>query len=255
MMGNSLIQSLWIGTELSKVEILCIKSFLAHKHTFVLYTYNKITNIPDGAIVKDANEIMPLQPDFKTKDGSIAPFSDVFRLQMLYNIGGWWVDLDVVCIKSFDSLPINCIATGFERSDGDCAIPNVMCFEKGHPFLNYCLELWSKQSIENLYQGLGPDIAKQAVKDLNLQSLLVPHQVFNPTSYYHTKYLFDVNYHLWPLYNLYKIYKRDFLIEKATKDTHTIHLWNEMIRRTGRSKNQDFHKYSLFEKLKRKYGV
>ena len=47
-MNKPIIQSLWIGKELSVLEQLCICSFLKNGHNFHLYTYEKINNVPDG---------------------------------------------------------------------------------------------------------------------------------------------------------------------------------------------------------------
>ena len=56
-MKNS-VQSLWVGSELSELEVLSIKSFQKVGHKFILYTYEKIKNIPTGTIIKDGNTIM-----------------------------------------------------------------------------------------------------------------------------------------------------------------------------------------------------
>ena len=99
------IQSLWIGADLSNVEKLCVQSFLDHGHEFHLYTYGNIGGIPQGAIIKDANEILPQSEIFQNRRGGVAAFSDWFRYALLHKRGGFWVDMDVVCVKpfSFDS--------------------------------------------------------------------------------------------------------------------------------------------------------
>ena len=43
---SHLIQSLWIGGKLSKMEHLCLKSFADNGHTVHLYTYDKVDNVP-----------------------------------------------------------------------------------------------------------------------------------------------------------------------------------------------------------------
>ena len=48
------VQSLWVGPKLSILEVLCIKSFQKVGHTFILYTYEKVKNVPKGTIIKDA---------------------------------------------------------------------------------------------------------------------------------------------------------------------------------------------------------
>ena len=53
------IQSLWVGDRLRTMERLCISSYLRNGHDFHLYTYNPVEGIPDGTVVKDANEVMP----------------------------------------------------------------------------------------------------------------------------------------------------------------------------------------------------
>ena len=65
-MKNS-VQSLWVGSELSELEILSIKSFQNVGHKFILYTYEKIKNIPPGTIIKDGNTIMKKKDLFKYK--------------------------------------------------------------------------------------------------------------------------------------------------------------------------------------------
>ncbi len=56
---SNIIQSLWIGKELSKIEQLCIASFIYHGCVFHLYTYEKVANVPAGVVLMDANEIIP----------------------------------------------------------------------------------------------------------------------------------------------------------------------------------------------------
>ena len=95
------IQSLWIGDPLSKLEQLCIQSFLDNGHEFHLYVYTAIGNVPSGVIIKDGNEILPNQFIFRDDHGSVASFSDWFRYALLIMHGGFWVDMDMICIKPF----------------------------------------------------------------------------------------------------------------------------------------------------------
>jgi hypothetical protein len=108
---NSTINALWIGTQLSALELLTIQSFLSHGHRFVLWIYYDMeTKIPSDVQLKDANEIIPANKIFRYKykdqfghgKGSLAGFSDIFRYKLLYERGGWWVDMDVTCLKPLD---------------------------------------------------------------------------------------------------------------------------------------------------------
>ena len=96
------IQSLWIGGKLSVMEQLCISSFISNGHTFHLYTYGEIKNVPKGTILKDAAEIISPDKIFKYQDrDTYAGFADVFRYKLLLEKGSYWVDTDVVCLKPF----------------------------------------------------------------------------------------------------------------------------------------------------------
>lgn len=105
------VHALWIGTKLSSMELLSIQSFLRHGYIFNLWLYEPIeTPLPANCRVKDASEIIPADKIFRYKyasqfgigKGSVSGFSDIFRYKLLHDVGGWWVDMDVSCIKPFD---------------------------------------------------------------------------------------------------------------------------------------------------------
>lgn len=109
--SNLTVNAMWIGKSLSACELLTIKSFLNHGHEFVLWAYDDIvTPLPSGTVLRDASEIIPRDKIFSYKysnqfghgKGSYAGFSDIFRYKLLYLHGGWWVDMDVTCLKPLD---------------------------------------------------------------------------------------------------------------------------------------------------------
>ena len=51
------IQSLWIGDQLTTMELLCVQSFLINGHNFDLYAYDHVEPIPNGARLLDARAI------------------------------------------------------------------------------------------------------------------------------------------------------------------------------------------------------
>ncbi|MBM0636721.1 hypothetical protein LNU06_03595 [Campylobacter sp. VicNov18] len=96
--------------DIGLMEILAIKSFIANGYRFVLYTYNfndkifkKLDDLFDDFKLKDANEIIPFKDYFKDDRGmGVAAFSDYFRFNLLYQGGGIWADLDMVCLNYGD---------------------------------------------------------------------------------------------------------------------------------------------------------
>jgi len=116
---NLHVNGLWIGNTLSKIELLTIYSFANCGHIFHLWTYGKFDyNFPPGVVIEDANDIIPYEKVFRYKHtnkyghgkGSVSGFSDIFRYKLLYEKGGWWVDMDVTCVK-----PLNFSAPYFFR--------------------------------------------------------------------------------------------------------------------------------------------
>lgn len=102
---------LWIGNKLSPIELLTIHSFLNFGYHFKLWIYEPLQNeLPENLELCDANEIIPRNKIFFYKNksqfgigkGSVAGFSDIFRYKLLYEYGGWWVDMDITCLKNID---------------------------------------------------------------------------------------------------------------------------------------------------------
>ena len=100
-MNDTVMQSLWIGDQLSVMEMLSISSFLGNGHEYHLYVYNEPKGVPKGVILKDANEIIPEHNIFAYCNGSYAGFADWFRWELLYKKGNYWLDTDEVCLKPF----------------------------------------------------------------------------------------------------------------------------------------------------------
>lgn len=109
---NLVVNGLWIGEELSAMELLTLHSFTKNGHQFHLWAYDSLKQpLPKGVLVKDANEIIPEEEVFSYRHenqfghgkGSVAGFSDVFRYKLLFDNGGWWVDMDVTCLSPFNS--------------------------------------------------------------------------------------------------------------------------------------------------------
>ena len=100
---DNIIQGLWIGDTLSRFEYNSIKSYIKQGYEYHLYTYGKVNNIPEGVIIKDGNDILDKKYIFYY-EGSIAPFSDLFRYKLLFDKGGVWTDCDIICVHR---LPIN----------------------------------------------------------------------------------------------------------------------------------------------------
>jgi len=94
--------TLWIGERLGMVERACLRSVTRQGHSVTLYCYAGPANIPEGVEVADAASILPESAIVRHKSGSVAPFSDWFRYELLRRGLGTWVDTDIYLLKPID---------------------------------------------------------------------------------------------------------------------------------------------------------
>lgn len=225
------IQSLWIGNPLSNLEKLCVQSFLDHGHEFHLYVYDDIDGIPDGATVKDANEIISSSEIFQFKNG-YAQFSDLFRFEMLYKIGGFWVDMDTVCIKPFvfaDEIIIQTHPTFLSRF-----INTTIRFPAGHEAMQKLIAQCRNIGMPKHYFEFF-DLFSQMVVERKLERYAQPPLCF------------------WSPANPFLDYYPDGIDLPAA--THAVHISNSSVAKAPYGKNDIFHPDSLFERLKKEHGI
>lgn len=129
--SSPIVSGLWIGDMLPQFAELSIRSFLDHGISFQLFTYRDYPNIPEGTIVRHADEIRPMQDVYLHNTGSYAMFADWFRYALLEKEGGWWVDLDVICLS--DKLPETSPWFACEEA-GRCSNA-IICFPPRHPLI------------------------------------------------------------------------------------------------------------------------
>lgn len=128
-MKQSIVNMVWIGDIISPIEALCMKSFIHNGIDVKLHTYNLVEGVPQDVEVCDANLIIP-KKDVFTHMGSYAAFADLFRWKLMYDIGGYYVDTDVLCLQRFDFKED--VVVGWEN-ENTLITPTVLGFEQsGH---------------------------------------------------------------------------------------------------------------------------
>ena len=129
------LHTLWIEGPLSNLDRICLASMMKQGHTVFLHTYGEVTNVPDGVIMKDANEVVEFDASLKHNKGkanSIALFSDYFRCMLLKKNMGVWSDLDCFLLKPIE-LPEHGYLFGLEQQTINCA---VLCLPSDSAILN-----------------------------------------------------------------------------------------------------------------------
>lgn len=233
--SNQIIQSLWIGTELTIMEKLCISSYLKNGHDFHLYSYNPIESLPKGAMLLDANTIISADKLFLDSRGGVASFADWFRYKLLYQRGGWWVDMDTVCLKSFDFPDHYCFATEF-APEGTILNIGFIKAQKKSDFLQECIEHIEKQDFSRVKWGsFGSILLRSVLEQYDSKKYIYPPSTFCPISWTMTERL---------------IFPQEMEFKYST---YAVHLWNEIWRLKQLDKNADYPVNCIYENLKRKY--
>jgi len=233
------VQSLWIGARLSIIQQLSIRSFLARGHEFVLYAYDVIDGVPPGTCCKDAREILPRERVFVYANGfgkgSPSGFSNYFRYKLLLEKGGWWVDLDTVSLKSFETL-VNEHVLGYQRTPAGTlkVAAGVIKAPAQSELMRLCWEHVDALAPEAVRWGqTGPALVDAKVRELGMEGCVLPPHVF-----------YEINH--WQI--------DDFLQGTVLPaNSYATHLWGARWQTDERSPDAPYPKDSLFERLKAQY--
>jgi glycosyl transferase-like sugar-binding protein len=232
------ITGLWIGSKLSVMEYLSIASFLANGHQFHLFVYSDVKNIPAGTVVRDGEEILPASAIFRYRDSSsYAGFANFFRYELLWKYGGWWVDLDVICLRPFQFADEYVIGSEPVSDGGTHPTNAVLKTPPQSSLMEYLIQVCRGKNPDTLRWGeTGPKLVADALRRLSLGQYLQASSVFCPVGYYDWTEVLDP-------------------AASVTLETpvHAVHLWHEMWRRHGQDTGALYHHDCLYEKLKARY--
>jgi len=245
--GNRVIQGLWIGDKLRLNEQLSIKSFLAHGHEYHLYAYDPIKGVPDGVVLKDAADIMPRESIFQFHTGSYAMFADNFRIHLLFKRGGWWCDLDMICLRPFDFKEEIVLISEPEDGYQSAGLTNgIMKFPAGSPFGEACLEFLKTVNNETNQKWTltNRGMLEHVVAELKCEAYVKPPLNFSPLFWGEAT----------PTFTDSQLARNGRKLMK-NRQTYTLHLFNEFWRKNGLDQNARFAPDSLIEQLRGQHGV
>lgn len=114
MANKTIVNGLWLGSNrLTHLEYLTLSSFTDQGAEFHLWHYEPIIGyLPTGVVLRDGNEIIPKERIFRYPKKmllgfgheSFVGFSELFRYKVLYEVGGWYSDMDVTCLKPLEEV-------------------------------------------------------------------------------------------------------------------------------------------------------
>lgn len=150
-----------------------MESFLRHGHGYELYVYRP-TSVDRRITLKDANEIIPEAEIFYFFNefagrSEIVPFSDLFRLKLLHDTGGWWCDVDTLCLSNAMPECPYAWGRGFPLLEPANVYNGILAFPRQDPIIG---ELYRRASALGSQIGgreaLGSDLISRTFADLGL---------------------------------------------------------------------------------------
>jgi hypothetical protein len=211
--------SFWFGHDLPPYQQLALKSFVDFGHRYTLYSYRKF-NVPAGVEQRDANDVLSESRVFFYGNkaafgrGSVSGFSNLFRYELLYRFGGWWIDTDVICLS--DKIPAAEIFMGWESAD--LIGTALLRFPEDHFLVKGLRDAAEQLGTDISWGESGPGLLTRLVRERNLSTFVSPQDYCYPVG------ASDALSMLIP--------SNRENIRAQTRERPFLHLWNEMFRRT-----------------------
>ena len=107
------IVTFWHGP-MDALRRTCLRSQLAAGHKVTVYSFDPIPGLPDGIGNAEAEAVLPHafaeklrppEPDGSWRDWTILQFSDFFRMKLMAQRAGVWLDADVLLLKPVEIDP------------------------------------------------------------------------------------------------------------------------------------------------------
>jgi hypothetical protein len=250
---------------LSTLEKLCLASFLHHSYAVHLYTYGEVAGVPEGVVKIPGDEILPrerlfLAPGVQAQ--SFAAFSDLFRYELLVQRGGWWFDMDFVCLRHDPPPDRLRFASTWEGEYGECANGCAMWCLPNDPHMIALRDRCEDRlnAGEASFGSIGPSLVQGYIEESGLGALVSPFWEFCPWPW-RMVYRLALNGSMQFAKDLFRGAKHrawefvdpNFKAAYIRPRSRAIHLHNEMWKACGLDKNSEYFPWCSIEKFKRQY--
>jgi hypothetical protein len=107
------VVTFWHGP-LDRLRQTCLRSQVAMGHKVTVYSFDPLPGLPDGVGNAEAEAILPhafskrlrpAEPDGSWRDWTILQFSDFFRMRLMAQGAGLWLDADVLLLRPVEINP------------------------------------------------------------------------------------------------------------------------------------------------------
>lgn len=197
--ARDVIHTFWSGAALSPMVRLSLASMTAQQHPVTLYTYDDLDavrrQVPQGVTVRSAITVLPRDLySLCISKAEVRYFSDIFRYAVLYQEGGWWIDVDVVLMQPLLFGVDHVFSTQWSGGEQrHYCVGDVMRAPAGSPHMRILYE----QALQRLQEGnkfqfgaVGPALLSEYIfhpKNSDLIKNLLPPTHFNSIDWTETE--------------------------------------------------------------------
>ena len=212
----------WHGPPLGPYQLLCLRSFASRGICVEVFSYDSEFAVPEWVISRDAREIFPTERVLEYQvgfgRGSPSLHANLFRYIMLHQLGGWWIDLDVILMRP--TLPES--EFFFARFGDSTTRLNtaVLKFPSKHPLMAEAIarsETIGEHASE--WAQTGPLLFTELVERHELANLSQPYDSVHPIPWFEVDALFNPD-------------RCNEMRERCAASTF-LHLFNEVWRGSG----------------------
>ena len=126
--------------------------------------------MPKGVTMRDARDILPEAQIFRYpvgtfNEGSLSGFANLFRYTLLERIGGWWVDVDVCCLRAFPTGRAEVYLREKTKTDEFLVASCIFRAPSASAVLQRCLEIFAGKDITKVvHSETGPMLLTAAIR-------------------------------------------------------------------------------------------
>jgi hypothetical protein len=185
------VRTFWHGGPIGPYQLLCLRSFVDRGHRVEVFSFEPIGELPDWLVRKDAGDIVPSSRvvRYLPEQRRFAIHADLFRHALLHRLGGWWIDPDIVLLRT--ELPTRELFFGGLNEFG--SIPAaVLKFPAGHPVLTDALIQAApfEDSVAD-WEQTGASVLTQSIASNKILGASSPVELVSPLKWFDVLRVFD----------------------------------------------------------------
>lgn len=214
----------WHGP-LDALTAACLASFPKVGARLRVYSYEDAVTPPEGVERAEARLVCPDETlvgrYIAAGRPSIATFADMFRYRMIRETGCCWVDSDMLCLRAPDFAGEPIVFARQSPYRGEAVVNNaVLKLPPDDPTLNELIaKAESAADIDQSWGAIGPFLLTEIAERNGVARFARPFQDFYPVE----------PDHFWkPFLPAFRAE-----VEEATRAATFLHLWSELIARSG----------------------